>query len=155
MPGGGIAAAWEIRGRLPETRIVFLTVSDDDRDLFAALRTGASGYLLKDMDLRELPALLAAAAAGEGVLPGTLTARVIAEYRSERPRRETVALDGRPAFTSREWDVLELLQMGFQTRQIARRLSLTPATVRSHIAAIVKKVGASDRDEALALLAGP
>ena len=55
MPGSGLAAAWEIAARLPQTKIVMLTVSDDDNDLFAALRAGADGYLLKTMNLQRLP----------------------------------------------------------------------------------------------------
>jgi DNA-binding NarL/FixJ family response regulator len=58
MPGGGVAAAWEIAARLPTTKIVMLTVSDDDASLFAALRAGAVGYLVKDIDLRNLPRAL-------------------------------------------------------------------------------------------------
>ena len=64
MPGDGLAAAWEIAARLPQAKIVMLTVSDDDADLFAALRAGADGYLLKTMNLRRLPDAL------EGVLSG-------------------------------------------------------------------------------------
>jgi DNA-binding NarL/FixJ family response regulator len=81
MPGGGIRAAAEIADRVPRARILMLTVSRDENDLFDALRAGASGYLLKDMDPAELPAAVRSAAAGDAVLGGGLTARLIEEFR--------------------------------------------------------------------------
>ena len=76
MPGGGLAAAWEIAGRLPRAKIVMLTVSDDDADLFAALRAGAHGYLLKTMNLRRLPDALDGVLSGEAAIPRALVGHV-------------------------------------------------------------------------------
>ena len=74
MPGSGLAAAWEIAARLPRAKIVMLTVSDEDDDLFAALRAGADGYLLKTMNLQRLPDALAGVCSGEAAMPRALVA---------------------------------------------------------------------------------
>ena len=76
-PASGLAAAWEIAARLPQAKIVMLTVSDDDADLFAALRAGADGYLLKTMNLRRLPDALEGVYSGEAAMPRTLVARLL------------------------------------------------------------------------------
>jgi DNA-binding NarL/FixJ family response regulator len=150
MPGGGVAAAWEISTRLPQTKIVMLTVSRDDTDLFASLRAGASGYLLKDMDPAELPTALEDVLNGEGVLPPSLVGRVIDEFRDRSPRRRAVlARGGYETLTSREWQVLDLLRQGLTTAAIARRLVLSPVTVRSHISSILRKVRAESREALL------
>jgi DNA-binding NarL/FixJ family response regulator len=150
MPGGGVAAAWEISSRLPQTRIVMLTVSSDDADLFASLRAGASGYLLKDMDPAHLPDALGDVLNGEAALPPSLVARVINEFRDRSPRRRTVLPPiGFEALTSREWQVLDLLRQGLSTAAIARRLVLSPVTVRSHVNNILRKVRAPSREALL------
>ncbi len=146
MPGGGgVAAAWEISARLPETRIVMLTVSDENRDVLAALRAGAVGYLLKDMDFERLPAALWDVAHGEATIPPTLLAEVLAQFRDPSAKwRSRVSEKEGPRLTSREWEILELHQQGLSTAQIARRLSLTPATVRSHRARLVRKLSEAE-----------
>jgi two-component system nitrate/nitrite response regulator NarL len=153
MPGSGLAAAWEIAARLPQTKIVMLTVSDDDADLFAALRAGADGYLLKTMNLKRLPDVLDGIFSGEAAMSRVLVARVIEHFRGREPRwRQRVADDsfgGR--LTSREWEVLALLAHGHSTSGIARRLVLSSSAVRAHIAAIVRKLGVSDRSAAIEL----
>ena len=155
MPGGGIAAAAEIAGALPDTRIVMLTVSRDDADLFDALRAGACGYLLKDVDRAELPAALRGALAGEAPLPANLVARLIEEFR-ERGRRKRLLLRGNPGvqLRNREWEVLELLREGLSTAEIAQRLFIAEVTVRTHISSILKKLRVPDRESAVQLLEG-
>ncbi len=92
MPGSGLAAAWEISGRLPRAKIVMLTVSEEDADLFAGLRAGAAGYLLKSMSLARLPDALAGVCAGEAAMPRALVARVLESFRGREPRwRQLVA----------------------------------------------------------------
>ncbi len=86
MPGSGVAAAWEIAARLPRAKIVMLTVSDEDTDLFGALRAGADGYLLKTMSLHRLPATLEAVCSGEAAMPGALVARVLERFQGREPR---------------------------------------------------------------------
>ncbi len=153
MPGGGVAAAAAISSQLPEAAIVMLTVSQDEADLFDALRVGAAGYLLKDTDPRRLPTLLSNVIAGEGVLSPMLVARLIEEFR-ERGRRRRLPLVGSRGIelTSREWEVLDLLRQGVSTKQIAQRLFVTEVTVRTHISAILHKLGVPNRRAALKLL---
>jgi DNA-binding NarL/FixJ family response regulator len=152
MPGGGVAAAWEIAARLPTTKIVMLTVSDDDASLFAALRAGAVGYLVKDIDLRILPRVLNDAAEGRAAIPRALVARMVKQFHGTDPRFRTTAVAGElgPRLTSREWDVLVGLADGLSTREIGRRLQLKQSGVRAHISAIVQKLGVADREEAIA-----
>ncbi|MGH3059610.1 MAG: response regulator [Gaiellaceae bacterium] len=150
MPGGGVAAAWEISTRLPQTKIVMLTVSRDDTDLFASLRAGAAGYLLKDMDPAQLPNALGDVLNGEAALPPELVARVIDEFRDRSPRRRAVlASGGYETLKSREWQVLDLLRQELTTAAIARRLVVSPVTVRSHVNNILRKVRAESREALL------
>jgi len=152
MPGGGVAAAWEIAARLPTTKVVMLTVSDEDANLFAALRAGAVGYLVKDFDIRILPRALLDVADGNAAIPRSLVARMVKQFHGTDPRFRTTAVAGElgPRLTSREWDVLVGLADGLSTREIGRRLQLKPSGVRAHISAIVQKLGVEDRDEAIA-----
>jgi DNA-binding NarL/FixJ family response regulator len=121
MPGGGIAAAWEITARLPETRVVMFTVSREDDDLFDALRAGAVGYLLKDTDPARLPLAMLDVVRGDAAIPRSLVARLANEFRDWGPRRRALLghdLDGH--LTSREWEVLELLRRDPQEAQGSR-----------------------------------
>jgi DNA-binding NarL/FixJ family response regulator len=153
MPGSGIDAAQTIAALEPAPAIVMLTVSEDDEDMFAALRAGAAGYLLKGMNTEELPGKLRAVLSGEGALPGTLVPRLIDEFRVRERRRFFMSTDDRRLrLTTREWDVLEMLSDGLNTGQIARRMYISPVTVRSHVAAILRKLKVADRDAAVAFL---
>ena len=153
MPGGGVAAAWEISARLPTTKVVMLSVSDEDTDLFSALRAGAVGYLVKDLDLRLLPRALRDVAEGRAAIPRALVTRMVKQFHTNEPRFRTTAMttDLGPRLTSREWDVLAALAEGLSTREISRRLQIKPSGVRAHISALVHKLGVADRDEAVAL----
>ncbi len=152
MPGSGIAAAWEITARLPTTKAVMLTVSAETRDLFAALRAGASGYLLKDIDPARLPHALAGVLAGEAAIPRTLVAQMTEHFRDRSPRRRSPATNVADVqLTSREWEVLDLLRQGLTTGKIAERLVLSPVTVRTHVHGILRKLRVPDRDAAVRL----
>jgi DNA-binding NarL/FixJ family response regulator len=153
MPGGGVGAAWEIKARLPETKVVMLTVSEADSDLFAALRAGADGYLLKSMNLERLPHALRGMLDGETPIQRTLVARILERIQMHEPRRRRLVPSDELArrLTSREWEVLELLAQGCSTSEIARALVLSKSAVRVHIAAVVKKLGVTDRSAAAAL----
>jgi DNA-binding NarL/FixJ family response regulator len=153
MPGNGIEAAATIAATQPATSIVMLTVSQDDDDLFAALRVGASGYLLKGIDPAELPSTLRGVLAGEAVLPRALVARLVSEFRTRERRRFLAAgTNGRERLTTREWEVLELMEQGMTTAEIAGRLFIAKVTVRTHVAAILHKLHVPDRAAAVRLL---
>ena len=151
MPGSGIRAAEEISVAVPEAAVVMLTVSRSDRDLFDALRVGASGYLLKDTDPERLPLALRGVIAGEAALPRHLVALVIDEFR-ERGRRRPLLKRRGVVLTDREWEVLELMSHGLTTFEIADRLFIEPVTVRTHVSAILKKLQVSSRKAALQLI---
>jgi DNA-binding NarL/FixJ family response regulator len=153
MPGDGIRAAELIARELPETAVVMLTVSRADTDLFNALRAGACGYLLKDIDPARLPLALYGVLEGEAALPRRLVALLIEEFR-ERRRRRRIPLVGRRGveLTDREWEVLELMRDGLSTEEIAARLFISPVTVRTHVSAILRKLQVRTREAALELL---
>jgi DNA-binding NarL/FixJ family response regulator len=153
MPGSGIHAAEEISRLLPESAVVMLTVSRADADLFDALRAGAAGYLLKDIDPARLPLALHGVLEGEAALPRQLVALLIEEFR-ERKRRRLIPLVGRRAvqLTDREWEVLELMRQGLRTDEIAARLFISTVTVRTHVSAILRKLHVPSREAAVALL---
>jgi two-component system, NarL family, nitrate/nitrite response regulator NarL len=154
IPGNGILAAEQIRDSLPETKIVMLTASERDEDLFGALRAGADGYLLKTISTEQLPRALRGVVDDGAVLPRVLTARLMREFRANtRDRRLQVTLAGRSVeLTAREFEILECMRRGEPTTKIAQRLRISDVTVRRHISAIVHKLGVPDRRAVIALL---
>ena len=152
MPGSGLSATWEIAARLPRSKIVMLTVSGEDGDLFTAIRAGAAGYLLKTMNFARLPDVLGAVCSGEAAMPPSLVARVLNRFRARDPRwRQPLEGGSTERLTSREWEVLELLAQGQSTAEIASGLVITTSAVRAHITAIVRKLGVPGRAAAVEL----
>ena len=154
LPGDGIDAARQIRDALPETKIVMLTASDRDEDLFAALRAGADGYLLKSIGAGGLLDAIRGAMNGEAALPRELTARLIREYR-DRGRRGVprLVIDGNVVrLTAREFEVLQWLRKGESTAAIAAHLDISEITVRRHVSTALRKLGTPNRHSAVALL---
>lgn len=154
MPGSGISAAAAIGDLAPEVAVVMLTVSQNDEDLFASLRAGAAGYLLKDTDPDRLPLALDGVLNGEAALPRTLVAKLMDEFRDRDRRRGVLNADGRSSLTSREMEILELLREGLSTKEIGERLFVTPVTVRTHVSSILKKLKVPDRAAAVRLIEG-
>jgi DNA-binding NarL/FixJ family response regulator len=153
MPGNGIRAAEAIASEFPDAAVVMLTVSRTDEDLFDALRVGASGYLLKDIDPARLPLALRGVLAGEAALPRRLVALLIEEFRERKRRRRIPLMATRGVeLTDREWEVLELMRQGMATDAIADRLFIAPVTVRTHVSAILRKLHVPTREAALELL---
>jgi DNA-binding NarL/FixJ family response regulator len=153
MPGNGIHAAQVISRDVPDTAVVMLTVSRTDTDLFDALRAGASGYLLKDIDPARLPHALMGVLEGEAALPRHLVSLLIEEFRERRGRRRIPLLGRRSVeLTDREWEVLELMREGLTTHEIAGRLFISAVTVRTHVSAILRKLHVPTRAAALELL---
>ncbi len=146
MPGGdGLEATRRIKAELPATRVVMVTVSDDDDDLFEAVRSGADGYLLKNMSEEDLSRTLDAVAAGEPALSPALAARVVAEF-----AKPVGACDEErtAALTPRESDVLQLVATGATNREIAAALTLTENTVHFHVGNILAKLCLKNRAQA-------
>jgi DNA-binding NarL/FixJ family response regulator len=144
MPGGGIRAAEHIASLVPGTAVVMVSASTDHTTILSSLRAGAVGFLLKDAVLDRLPDALLGVLNGEAAVPRDVISRVVAELqgaRTGRVRRLPLAI----SLTSRETDVLELLLKGLGTGEIAARLFLTSATVRTHVAALMRKFSVRDR----------
>jgi DNA-binding NarL/FixJ family response regulator len=144
----GIATTRRLRVEQPGVRVLALTTFDDDEDVFAALRAGALGYLLKDVSSDRLVEAVLAAARGESVLQPSVAAKVVARFAQlddaprSRPQPLVVPL------TDRELDVLRLLADGCSNREIATALFLAEGTVKNHVTNVLGKLGARDRTQA-------
>jgi DNA-binding NarL/FixJ family response regulator len=160
MPGGGIEATRRIHSEVPESKIVVLTVSASEDDVFEALMAGASGYLLKDISAERLPAALRAILHGEAAVPRALGRRLIEELRAhhatewDTPRFARPRHGARAELTAREWEVLQLIAERMATATVARRLGISEITVRRHISSVMHKLGVPTRESAVQLLSG-
>ena len=149
LPGmSGVELVRELAPRLPNTRILMLTMSSADRDVADAMRYGASGYLTKDLSPEALARSLRATQTGELVMPRRLANRLL--VRSLR-RASPVAPAGEPPadhLTTRERDILRLLADGLSDRDIATALTISKRTVESHVSSILRKLDVRNRAEA-------
>ena len=137
----GLDACAALRDRLPEVEVIVLTVSAREDDLWAALRVGAAGYLLKDMPPRELVDAVLAAGRGEPLVAAPMARRMLSEP------------DPLGELSAREREVLELVAEGLTNKSIGERLFLSEATVKTHVRNVLKKLHARNRAEAAALAA--
>jgi two-component system response regulator NreC len=145
IPGvGGIEVARRIRERLPETRVLILTVHEDVALLREALKAGATGYIVKRALDLELLTALEAVRRGEIYVHPSMTRALLEEERANQPRRQ---IHDPEALTNREMDVLKLIVRGYTNRQVADELDLSVRTVESHRAHILGKLGLSSRAE--------
>ena len=144
----GIAATRRLRVEQPDVRVLALTTFDDDEDVFAALRAGALGYLLKDVSSDRLVEAVLSAARGESVLQPSVAAKVVARFAqlddAPRPRSQPLVVP----LSERELDVLRLLADGCSNREIAAALFLAEGTVKNHVTNVLGKLGARDRTQA-------
>ena len=154
LPGGGIEATKRIRDALPKIKIVMLTGSERDEDLFGSLRAGADGYLMSSTSVDRLPHAIRGVVSGEAALPRQMTARLIREYRDRgrRPVPKLLVMGRTIELTVREFEVLERLRKHERTAEIAGQLGISEITVRRHISAALHKLGVSSRRGAIDLL---
>jgi NarL family two-component system response regulator LiaR len=137
----GVEAMRELRTRVPGARVVVLTSFLDDERLLPALRAGAAGYLLKNVEPRELARSIRLAAAGEALIDPAVAARLVDALGSDR-RAEQAEL------TPREQEVLDLIGRGFANKRIALELGIAEKTVKTHVSHVLAKLGVSDRTHA-------
>jgi DNA-binding NarL/FixJ family response regulator len=152
VPGNALQAIEEIRSLVPETAVVVLSDSRESEDFLAALHAGVSGYVLRDIDPDRIAVVLERVISGEAAVPRALVAPIIEELRERRRRRLHLRNQRGIELTSREWEVLDLLRHRLTTSDIADRLMISTVTVRRHAGAIVRKLGARDREAALELV---
>ena len=155
MPGGsGIEATARLAALHPEIPIVMLTASEDEDDLFTAIKAGARGYLLKDLEAHQLRAMLAAVERGEVAISPVTAARILAEV--ARPTARSVAGGGGGAvpgpdhLTDREVEVLRLVVAGLRNKEIAAELGISENTTKFHLRNILEKLHAGSRTEVAA-----
>ena len=142
--GTGADATRRIISVHPNCKIIFLTMSDSDENLFAAIRSGAKGYLLKNMSPSKLVATLRSVQKDESALSRSMTLRLMEELsRTKIPERQGDAALAQ--LTSREMDVLVELETGKSNREIADHLYISENTVKYHVHSILKKLNLSDR----------
>ena len=146
MPGiNGLAATRLIKARQPEARIVILTVSEEDADLFEAIKSGAAGYLPKSLDSSQFFALLEAVMRGEAGLTPDLAAKILKEFAHPQ-----AAAPGPDDLTPREREVLGLVAQGATNAEIAEKLVVSENTVKFHMKNILQKLHARNRAEVVA-----
>jgi DNA-binding NarL/FixJ family response regulator len=145
--GSGVVATEEIVQKLPDTNVIILTSYAEDDVLFAAIRAGAVGYVLKQADSGDLLRAIESAARGESTLDPSLTQRVFAEVRRSIQREEAAAFTD---LTPQEMQVLSLIAEGQTNREIANKLFLSEGTVRNYVSSILSKLEVSNRAEAAA-----
>jgi two-component system, NarL family, nitrate/nitrite response regulator NarL len=146
MPGmSGVETLQLMRQDCPDTAIVMLTVSEDAEDLSVALKAGASGYLLKNIDTDYLTRAIRRAAAGETVVAEAMTAKLVAQLQSGAAAPVASELD---KLTPREREILDCLARGESNKSIARNLELAESTVKIHVQNVLKKLKLSSRVQA-------
>jgi two-component system nitrate/nitrite response regulator NarL len=146
MPGmSGVETLQLMRQDSPESAIVMLTVSEDAEDLSTALKAGASGYLLKNIDTEYLTRAIRRAAAGETVVAEAMTAKLVAQLQSGTAPPTASELD---KLTPREREILDCLARGESNKGIARILDLAESTVKIHVQSVLKKLKLSSRVQA-------
>jgi NarL family two-component system response regulator LiaR len=140
---GGVEAIRLIREQRPQARVLVLTSFQEDEQIFPAVRAGAAGYLLKDVEPHELVRAIRAAHEGEALLHPAVAARLMEEFASEHG--PSVA---ESSLTDREREVLELIGRGLPNKLIARELGIAEKTVKTHVSAVLAKLGVTDRTQA-------
>ena len=145
----GIEATEEIKDLIPHARILMLTISEDESDLFDAIKAGASGYLLKEISIEEVADAVRAVAAGQSRLSPSMASKLLTEFAAMSRRSEEPEQLPAPRLTDREMQVLRLVAQGLANREIAKQLFISENTVKNHIRNILEKLHLHSRMEAV------
>jgi len=152
MPrSSGIEACRAMKEVAPSTKIVMLTISDEEEDLFEAIRAGASGYLLKDIPYDEVADVVRAVHGGQSLINPSMAAKLLTEFAALAKREESERAEQVPAprLTEREIEVLKLVARGMNNRDIAKELFISENTVKNHVRNILEKLQIHSRMEAV------
>ncbi len=148
MPGiSGIEATRRARSLVPNVKVAILTVSEADDDLFAAVRAGATGYLLKEVSIEELPEAVRAVARGQSLISPSMASRLLTEFNA-LSRRVEEQRGTAPRLSDRELEVLRLVARGLSNKDIAAELVIAENTVKNHVRNILEKLQLRSRMEA-------
>ena len=148
MPGmGGLEATRLIKAQHPDTKIVMLTVSDDENDLFEAVKSGAHGYLLKDLEAPQFFKALDAIDRGEAVIPARLAGNLVTEFRS---KSQQVEAESSGSLSPREQEVLDLVSQGLTNKEVAGALYISENTIKYHMKNILDKLHLQNRSQVIA-----
>lgn len=139
----GVSATRELRDRLPDARILILTVHADDTHVFQGIKAGATGYLLKDCTLDDLSRAITTVYAGDTIMAPEIARKMLLAFESAERERAT------PQLTDREQEVITALARGRSNKQIARAMEISEKTVRNHASNIYKKLHIYDRTQAV------
>jgi DNA-binding NarL/FixJ family response regulator len=145
----GLMATRLIKTELPDTKIVILTVSDDDESLFEAIKSGAEGYLLKSMPSQTFFDMLKGVAQGEAPISRSLATKILGEF-AKRLQHDEAVVANKEDITEREKEVLRLVAEGATNRDIATKLNITENTVKYHLKNILEKLHLRNRAQAVA-----
>ena len=152
MPkSSGIEACRAMKEVAPSTKIVMLTISDEEEDLFEAIRAGASGYLLKDIPYDEVADVVRAVHGGQSLINPSMAAKLLTEFEelAKRDGEERAQDVPAPKLTDREMEVLRLVARGMNNRDIAKELFISENTVKNHVRNILEKLQIHSRMEAV------
>lgn len=154
MPGmGGVEAARQVRQRFPGTQVIMLTVSEQENDLFNAIRAGAHGYLLKNASSDELFGAIHRVYQGEAMIAPGMAVKLLDEFAgvsNPSASHEPSPAAGQAALSEREQQVLQLVAAGLSNKEIGLKLSLSPHTIKAHLRSILDKLHLRSRSEAAA-----
>lgn len=140
----GLDATRQIKEQFPQIKIVMLSVSDDIQDFFEAMKNGAQGYLLKNMDTEYWSDYLVSVVAGEKTIPRPLASRILAEFSEKNSNSDTVDSS---VLSAREKDVLLLVSQGFTNKEIGGKIYISESTVKNHIRNMTEKLHLRNRSQ--------
>ncbi len=146
---GGIDACTAIKDAVPSAKIIMLTISDEEADLYEAIKAGAMGYLLKEISIEEVASAIRAVAEGQSLISPSMAAKLLTEFASMVKRTDDRQQVLTPRLTDREMEVLRLVAKGLNNRDIAKELFISENTVKNHIRNILEKLQLHSRMEAV------
>ena len=145
----GIEATRRIAEAVPSTKIVMLTVSDEEADLYEAIKAGATGYLLKEISIEEVASAVRAVVAGQSLISPSMASKLLTEFTNLAKRADERTTVPTPRLTDRELEVLRLVAQGKSNREIAGDLYISENTVKNHVRNILEKLHLHTRMEAV------
>jgi two-component system NarL family response regulator len=146
---GGIDACTSIHETVPSAKIIMLTISDEEVDLYDAIKAGAMGYLLKEISIEEVASAIRAVHGGQSLISPSMASKLLTEFASMIKKTDDRQQVPTPRLTDREMEVLKLVAKGMNNRDIAKQLFISENTVKNHIRNILEKLQLHSRMEAV------